>query len=797
MTVYVDSSNLPLESYNDIRALLNEEQFKEFAQKVQNALEKGQEIVMNLSDYEDVLPNTTIQNLSERFPNARFPEDTDNFKISDKEVLFVEKYTTTDGKILFGRFNQNGKEIFIVDESHLNNLAEYFLVLKGIKSDGILNNLDPSIKFGLDKIRNLLEKHKRKYNSYNGLLLDYINSKDSFKRLNFLNESGELIDVSVFLDSVIELITNVTKRRNYRNSFVNNLSKGYLKWKNSSQAGIVVGDLFSILPEDLKESIEKCIGEKLTITKFKEFFNTSIKDNLINLQAIFNIDIKENDEKSWKILFDYIKSLDPDFKMNYKDLEGNKIILEKFYPNLENFGIDMFQLQELEKPVYYNGNYILKKQNGELTEYYVTSTYPNIKQFTARFLSLDEAKAYIDSPKKKVKDNSYELFHFREQDDQGNYVNDDNACLVINTPFRDYKKGTLLTLLDFNIPRLDIGDLGSSEQKLLGKKDFTMQDFYDYLENFAFDTSVVKSKINTPEKVMLFIYGINNPKVPSKNGPKPFNKNSQKAFEKLADQINSAPLKYYYISETTPYKTKLIPVKNGVEDNYRKQQNFPIVSLWDAASKVIGKRLGIEMEVLPQSQIEELFGNSIEENAKAFIKNNKVYINLDRARSSDLFHEYSHIVLAYLKNNSNLRKKYVDLISTVWNLGKDSIKDGIMNSYQYNSIEDKMEEYFVIKFGEWINDNADSQFSNIFSKNETLKDTINLFSDTPMNVKELYGKKINELFGRFNHDIAIFFEENKTLMDGEFADTFKMSRQRSKWIRDQIKDKKLIEYDCV
>ena len=44
-----------------------------------------------------LISNGTIANLKARFPSAGFPEDSEDYKISDKKILFVNKYKTKSG----------------------------------------------------------------------------------------------------------------------------------------------------------------------------------------------------------------------------------------------------------------------------------------------------------------------------------------------------------------------------------------------------------------------------------------------------------------------------------------------------------------------------------------------------------------------------------------------------------------------------------------------------------------------------------------------------------------------------
>ena len=155
--------------------------------------------------------------------------------------------------------------------------------------------------------------------------------------------------------------------------------------------------------------------------------------------------------------------------------------------------------------------------------------------------------------------------------------------------------------------------------------------------------------------------------------------------------------------------------------------------------------------------------------------------------------------MAYLKNNPNYKNRYRELINTIWNLGKKDLKrEEIENSefYKNYSIEDKMEEYFVEKFGNWIKNNAKKDFKNIFSESDIIKEGSSLFSSTTP-ISELYGSTIEQVFTKLNSDVAQFFKENQSLMSSEYKNLFKASRQKSEWIRQQIKDGKLREYDCV
>jgi hypothetical protein len=59
------------------------------------------------------------------------------------------------------------------------------------------------------------------------------------------------------------------------------------------------------------------------------------------------------------------------------------------------------------------------------------------------------------------------------------------------------------------------------------------------------------------------------------------------------------------------------------------------------------------------------------------------------ANPEDLFHEYVHILLGYLKFNDNTKDIYKKLLEDIWNFEKeDPIRDNIMVVYKDYSLLD-------------------------------------------------------------------------------------------------------------
>ena len=818
--VQVDSSNLP-NSLSELREVLGKERWKILVEKVDATLKNRKKI--DKPDLEEmrklghIIPNTTIGALINRFPNIIFPEDSEQYNVSNIKVLFVDSYKTEKGELKYGLFiNPNGEQILIIDRYNLDSVAKYLQTMKSLKGDHILKNISPMI---MDELKLLLQeskKHISSLTSVEDMIVSFLQNRNKYRDIMFsVNESfikkyeeessynlDDSINAYAYLDNLVGNLFNISHRKTYNDVTINNISHN-LSWnKDFDTASIGIDKLFNFLSNQLKDKIQDVLGEEpLSLEKFKEYFSGKINKEQLN--NIFG----ESEGNPYEILIKHLILKEPEFAMNFKEIKKDRIYMSTYFQTLETqYGIGFEQLQQSNDPVYHNGRYIQQIVDKDgLSTYYVTKHFTDPNQRAKRFSTLEEAYQYIDNNlQEEIVKNSLIDFHKREQDKKGNLITDDDNLLKIKTR-RKYSKGTLITVLDYDVPNIPLNMLTPDELMFVSEnyrnldekhKYATKEDFKEFVktnlgyEEYSRGYSIILDNINTPEKIALFIMGINNPNVG--NG-KSFNKNSASDIERLAKKIGKINKYRYYIVESSDGKTtKVLRVDNESKESIRKEPKRPVIQLWNAASEVLGKKLGIDIQILTEPE-------EGKENAKAYIKNNKVYINIQKANSGDLFHEYVHILMAYLKNNPEYRDRYRELINTIWNLGeKDLKREEIENSefYKNYSIEDKMEEYFVEKFGNWIKNNAKNDFRNIFSESDILKKGSSLFSSTTP-ITELYGKTVEQVFTKLNSDVAQFFKENQPLMSSEYKNLFKVSRQKSEWIRQQIKDGKLREYDCV
>ena len=811
--VQVDSSQLP-SNLTELKEVLGKERWKTLVNKIDSTLKNRKKIAPpkldEMKKYGHIIPNTTIGALKNRFPTLQFPDDTNQFNVSNIKVLFVDQYKTEKGELKYGLFkNKNGELILIVDRYNLDSVSKYLQTMKSLKGDHILKSVNPEIMKELRLLLEEVSKHIPNLESVEDMLVNFLQNRSNYRHIMF----GD-INAYAYLDEFVGKLFKISHRKTYNDITINNISHNLTWNKDFDTASISIDQLFNFLPEELKQKMLETIKDaNEDIEKVKKLFidnqisteEASVLFNLSSEEKINYSDPKQ-DISSLKLLVDYLINKEPEFAMNFKEVKNNRIYMSTYLQTLETqYGIGFEQLQEMNDPIYHNGRYIQQVVKDGISTYYVTKHFTDPNQRAKKFDTLEEAYNYIDNNMEEpIVKNSLIDFHKREQDSNGNLISDDDNLLKIRTK-RKYPKGTLITVLDYDVPNVPLNLLTPDELMFVSEnyrnldekhKFATKEDFKDFVEKglsfppYSDEYSIIIDNINTPEKIALFIMELNNPN--TGNG-KAFEKNNVNKIKTLARKIGNINKYRYYIVESSDGKTtKVLRVDNDSKESIRKEPKRPVIQIWNAVSKVFGKKFGIDIQILTEPE-------EGKENAKAYIKNNTVYINIQKADSSDLFHEYVHVLMAYLKNTPQYRDRYRELLNQVWNLGKkDIIREQFEKSefYKNYSIEDKMEEYFVEKFARWINNNAKEDFRNIFSNSEVIKEGSSIFSSTTP-ITELYGSTVEQVFTNLNSDVAQFFKENQPLMDSEYKNLFKVSRQKSEWIRQQIEQGKLREYDCV
>ena len=119
--------------------------------------------------------------------------------------------------------------------------------------------------------------------------------------------------------------------------------------------------------------------------------------------------------------------------------------------------------------------------------------------------------------------------------------------------------------------------------------------------------------------------------------------------------------------------------------------------------------------------------------------------------------------------------------------------DRISSSYSEISEMDRREEVFANLFGNYQSGRG-SDINNIFREQEKFlkKANQNIFDLTSeTDLKAIYNKKLDSIFGRFSSDVASKLKEENGLNFSETINT----RKKSDWINKQIKEGNIKE-DC-
>ena len=858
--VSVDSSNLP-ENYNSLKELLiQENKWNNFLEQIQAHLKSGKSIVQyqeidTLSENSHTITKTNIETLKKRFPTAKFPEDTDELKISDKRVRFMKRYKTVDGKLQYGRLidEKTGEEVFIVDADHVGQLADYFSFCKTILSDEILDKFTDESEIIKDLksiyqksiknsyLKSILEVFQKSHKDIpnvelKSLLITFVQNKNGFKEITF-EKNGETVGAYVYLDELAnEILDSARKLKTYNDNQIEALSNSG-KWKKGLEEKVYSKSfILDITSSNIKEKINTLVDElneslkeenkeirkqnkdldKEQKQKTKKLYTaSSILDKPLSqmeneFSQIFGEDVIKNYKKEstgWNILISEILNKDKSFNLRYSSETAGQIILEKFYATLKSaYGLGFDELQKLIEPIYYNGYYIQERTlENNSKEYYVTKRYTTETQSGSMFMSLAEAQNYIDSLDLEIIDNAYKSLHTMKESDS----------IEITSESHNGSIGSIITVLDYKVPSFNISDIPEEMRPFLSKniKKFRKSDFVNfvrheldgYLNNEIYNESELKNileNINTPEKIFLFISELNNPNY--KDGRQIDKSNKSEVIE-LAESIGSlTKLKHYFVRKISKNGIRyLIPISEEVLPEYRKDRRYPIRSVIDAAQQVLAPRLGgVKMNVITNEEAEELSKASERDiSAKAFIMNGEIYINKDLANPEDLFHEYTHILLGYLKNNKdeNIRNIYFKLLEEVWELGEQDLERDRIQERTYSDYAriDQMEEYFALKFSKWVKNNSDAKYDIIFSDKALGKAATKLFdpNNYSKSIKELFGSTIETVLLGFNAEIGYFLSKNPTLGD-EYKDLFTLSRKKTEWIREQIKSGNLKENNC-
>lgn len=190
-------------------------------------------------------------------------------------------------------------------------------------------------------------------------------------------------------------------------------------------------------------------------------------------------------------------------------------------------------------------------------------------------------------------------------------------------------------------------------------------------------------------------------------------------------------------------------IETGTTKNGSKQYKVKFKKLVNSTISVVPKYRHFKSDLIfIKKQLSELFGvnihllttDDIKSNPtlssiigpninykKAFIYNNEVYVNIDIAHTSDIIHEYAHMMMAIIKTNEESSDLYYKLVDSVLNLPDYNKRIAQFRKHGDNRSEiDLREEILVTMLGYY----CEGKINNWFDGNQKdLKELKQLFED--------------------------------------------------------------------
>lgn len=743
----------------------------------------------SLMSRDGLVANSNVQFLQDQFSDVVFPEDI------NVDILLLDNLKL-GGKEQFGRFiKSNGKEIFIIknDKTNTDRISQFakFLYLRS----QLKNNFNLSENSEYYKILNAMKGE--------GTIIDVIEnfsinpSKYSRKTVTI---DGNKILVYPRLQNLLREITNIPLRKQYEDVFTNDINQ-YLRYdldkKNNRKIILKISDLYQILQANHPD----LVSTFKTLKDFKNYF----KDETY---------LEESDE--YKNGYDKLLSqlLDKTFPYVYKKHSDNEIIF-MFPSNTIEYKYDIsyetISLMEIINPDYFGFKiYSYYDSVDEKTYYFPSKHYLTEQTITTRYKTEEEALAKVNEiiASEDLYENSFIHFNQAVKINTGKtkteIIEQDGKKEKIKVPIyrmlglmedgsikspKFIPEGTIIEVRDMdNDLNIDIDQLPYSQ---LFRKGFTKNDFIKVLNSIPISNELrteILEKIVTSEDILLLVSQI------KKDSLEP-------DIKSAVDNILKARKKAYYIESVSVsnengekiYKYKVIETTPNEVDQYKKDKSVPIVTLMTSISESFKSKFNTNVNLLTYDKLKEKFPD-IDPSVKAFIRDGEIYINLASAKSEDLLHEYTHLLLGVLKANPESAKIYEQLMQMVINTDEGSKELKIIrNSYPNISEMDLMEETFASLFSRYLQGRG-SDINDIFRENRKFlagenKNIFDLAGDTDL--KTQYNKSILSIFERFSSDVAVKLKQEDGL---DFAETINI-RKKTNWINKQISEGEIKE-DC-
>lgn len=772
-------SDTPLTDQEILEILQNNpEKRRELYNLVQNTLYKHNTIepikASDLIGMEGLKGNTDVEFISNEFPDVVFPQGV------SANVLLVDGLKVGKQNIYGRVINSNGEELFVLrnSKSDVQKFANFLSIRKQMEDQSFIFDENSAYQKNLELC--LKERNKKKPtidNTFN-LVLDFIYNRSKYDNLYFTDTDGKHESVYAYLTRINNTILQYSNRVVFTDPFVNTINQ-LRSHLDNNDGFISYPALYGAVEQYHKEILDYL--EIDSLKKFKEFFEDSEPDQ--KLSELFPY---VSGQKRYASLLNGLFSSEPEFTWSYVRTTNKGIILRSSPKTIQSkYGIeydtihsfDIINEDFLGYKIYSfsdtEGNRKYLASRGFLTE----------GSYSKEYNSVEDVKTYIQNSvsKQDIKKNSFIEFKYREKLDEGWSSELDSYDIVSQ---QSLIPGSIIESIDIPVNKKQ--EFYNSEESSIFKLDRQNYDtFAKIVRNWNISQELknnILGNINTPEKIALFIYKVNELlKVDRSN---------EEVLNQILESIINAKKNYYYIDSKQSYggryKYRVIPTDPIQISNYKKNKQVPVIELMSAIGQVLQNQFGVNINMITSSELLEKFPDIDANSTKAFVRDGQIFINTTTAEVSDPLHEFTHLILGILKANKDLRRNYEQLMQIVssTNEGKAKIQK-LRETYKDVSEIDLAEEAFVDLFSRYVMGELKPGFEQLFqSVDKYMKDATKIVFNNPIeDLASFYGTNIEAVFKRFNSDVASLLGEPGI----DFAST-QQQRKLSNWINRGIKN---------
>lgn len=739
---------------------------KEQHQQLQDALHdyrSGIRSITNESlDRGGIVGNTTLAKLKSAYPTSLTHETSDLY---NPNILLV-KSLKLNGKAYVGRVvDGDGNEVFVLTERDLPKFNEYLRVRDEILKD---QEVEDELKDVLAQVKSLDGFSDIK--SATDLLLDFQVNVGRYSDL-------EIPFIFSKLNDKISKYSTLKFQATFDDEFTTEI---FSRAKRQTLGGGKV--ILQIPKKDFVKALRYVPGGIPVGMSEKEM-------------------LKDNDLLGKKFDLYFVNNPENDYIYKFRDVDDTYINVYEYYNSFEQNGVTFSTIQNFKHEVdldYLGYEVFSRTENGE-TIYYCSLDGLSDKTIARPFKSIQAIRSFVDK--------QYTLNNTLKNTGNIGFKRPDptNPNRIIDV-FGTHPVGSIVKSLDLNIGQFvtnpaSYAELDAQDAALINKKTTLAKFLEEYKTLLPKDLyNVLQGFVDTTEKAAAFLYMIND-RLGDRNSRDFNNQATTKAFLDILNEINTAPVKYYYILDRVKkfdrslnseyFEYKVIPVSGRVEVDQNFGQPKPIIGLLYDIADLLKAKFNVNTEILHSSEIEEKFGASIPANAKAWVRDGVIYINGETASTLDLFHEYTHLLLGVLKSTDfDLYQTIMDRLASAKNAEIQSMKRNLKAVYGNLSDIDLNEEVFASLFAKYL---AGKDIKEFFNEMKASSDSVEKSLQVVLGENKESLSKI--AFHNLANAFSSFSKLTQPLSTGiEFTPKAGVFRRSARIIEQWIESKQLEEH---